>query len=97
MSRGTPAGRKPVFKDIRVIAALEALKAAVLAVNGDKAVASEIVLFDVHTNDGTKGMAALHMNICACPGCVNRFIDMLGSELNDAVGEYVREKTKAVH
>lgn len=94
---GTPPGRKPVFKDIRVIAALEALKTAVLAVNGDKDIVSEIVLLDVKINHGGEGMAALHMNICSCPGCVNRFIDMLGNELNEAAVDFVRDKQRAVH
>lgn len=95
--RGTPPGRKTVFKDLRVIAALEALKAAVLAVNGDKEVTNEIVFFDVKTRDGAKGMSTMNMNICGCPACVNRVIDMIGGELNDAAGEYVTEKRKAVH
>ena len=94
---GTPPGRKVVFNDLRVIAALEALKAAVLAVNGDAKVVSEIVLLDVRMANGEKGMATLHMNICDCPGCVNRFVEMLGNEFNQAAAQYVRDKRRAVH
>jgi hypothetical protein len=86
-----------VFEDLRVIEALQALKAAVLAVNGDKEVVSEILLFDVRKHDGKTGMAVLNMNVCSCPACINRFIDMLGGELNEAAGQYVTGKKRALH
>ncbi len=95
MSRGTPPGRKKVFEDMRVIAAMEVLKAAVLAVNGDKEVVSEIVLLDVRMQDGSKGMAALHMNICNCPRCIGRFSSMLQDEF--AVAFSQRDNRRKVH
>lgn len=63
--------RKEITTDIRVIEAIEALKRAVLSVNGDEKVVSTLVLLDVRLSDGT-GIIAQRMDVCPCPQCVAR-------------------------
>jgi hypothetical protein len=57
--------RRETMKDIRVIAAIEALKAAVLAVNGDAEVVSSWFYFDIKTAEG-HGFAAQRTDFCPC-------------------------------
>lgn len=70
------SARKEIAKDLRVIAAIEALKSAVLSVNGDKEVVSTLVLVDVKTADGN-GIVAQRFDVCPCPTCVARIRKML--------------------
>lgn len=92
-----PKGRKPVMQDIRVIAALQALKTAVLAVNGDKKVVSEIILFDVMSQEKNHSFLVLNMDFCACPACIDKVVDLLGDQLSTAAGQYMIKKQEAVH
>jgi hypothetical protein len=63
--------RIPVFNDIRVIAAIEALKAAMLAVNGDLKVKSMIVQADLRpSEDAPENRLVAFADICGCADCV---------------------------
>lgn len=82
--------RKEIASDIRVIEAIEALKRAVLSVNGDAKVVSTLVLLDVRTADGS-GMIAQRMDVCPCPQCVARMEKMLRLGFADVKQEQRRQ------
>jgi hypothetical protein len=85
--------------DLRVIAAIEALKTAVLAVNGDRAIVSEIILFDmlIEGGDAPKGSSVLAINICSCPTCMKRTTRMLNQEFEAAKELRRRGVRRTVH
>jgi hypothetical protein len=77
--------RKTIMEDAGVRAAVDALKAAVMAVNGDSEIVSFLALIDVRHADGRHGSLAVDCNICPCPKCVtrlrNEFFDLMAGAL----------------
>jgi hypothetical protein len=88
---------KNIMRDMRVIAAIDALKRAVLAVNGDAAILGEIILFDIVTGEGTQGRSILQMNICSCPTCLKRTTGMLNEEFEEAKRRRQAGEGRVVH
>lgn len=60
-----------VFNDIRVLAAIEALKAALLQVNGDVRVKSLVVQADLRpSEDAPENRLVAYSDICPCADCI---------------------------
>jgi hypothetical protein len=64
--------RKIIMQDSAVRAAIEVLKEAVMAVNGDSEIVSFLALIDVRHADGRHSSLAVDCNICPCPKCLTR-------------------------
>ncbi len=82
--------RKPVFNDIRVLAAIEALKAALLQVNGDMKVKSLIVQADLRpSEDAPMNRLVAYSDICPCASCIRnmkrQYSEIVQAARQDAV------------
>jgi uncharacterized membrane protein YeiH len=75
--------RKEPLRDLRVQAAIETLKKAVLAVNGDRDVKNVVILMDVRTQGGG-GVVDLFMDVCPCEACLNRMTMVIAQGMADA-------------
>jgi hypothetical protein len=84
--------RTPVFNDIRVLAAIEALKAALLQVNGDVRVKSLIVQADLRPReDAPENRLVAYSDICPCADCTGnmkrQYLEILRAAAADAAGQ----------
>lgn len=77
------SGRKEPLRDLRVQAAIENLKKAVLAVNGDQEVKNLVIAIDVRMAGGG-GVVDLFMDTCPCPACLNRLTAVVAEGMADA-------------
>lgn len=75
--------RKEPMDDATVRRLVEELKAAMLAVNGDKEIKSLVIYADV-TIDDHIGTAVVDMDICNCPVCLERAADALAMAFGKA-------------
>lgn len=94
-TEGCPPGRKDIWSDIRVIAALEALKAAVLAVNADASIKNLVLITEVRVGDGVL-RGSNFMDLCNCPACVARLRSVISADLDRADAAWSQDR-KAVH
>lgn len=89
------SARKEPLRDVRVQAAIEALKMAVLAVNGDASVKNLLIALDLRQQGGG-GVVDLFMDVCPCPACLDRMTMIVAQGMADA--EESRDSLlKAVH
>jgi len=83
-----------ITTDLRVMAAVDALRKTILAVNGDKDVRSLILYADIElgehmqvADEPTKGKAVMIMDVCGCPDCCGRAHRMITEGLIRANAE----------
>lgn len=90
--------RTPVFNDIRVIAAIEALRTAMTAVNGDLRVKSLIVQADLRpSEDAPENRLVAFADICGCADCVGHFRRQHAEILGSVEANELRLAKGAVH
>jgi hypothetical protein len=79
--------RIPIFNDIRVLAAIEALKHALLQVNGDARAKSLIVQADLRlSEDAPENRLVAYSDICPCAACTGN----MKRQFHDILKSYVR-------
>jgi hypothetical protein len=89
--------RIAVFNDVRVLAAIEALKAALLQVNGDVRVKSLIVQADLRpSEDAPENRLVAYSDICPCDDCT-RNMRRQHSHILKSAGADARRQGGVVH
>lgn len=84
--------RIPVFNDIRVLAAIEALKAALLQVNGDVRVKSLVVQADLRpSEDAPQNRLVAYSDICPCADCTGNMKRQYSEILKAAAADAARQ------
>jgi hypothetical protein len=86
--------RKIIMEDPTVRAAVEALKDAVLSVNGDVEVTSFLLFIDARHAEGHQGSLAVDCNICPCPKCLTRLRNMFFDVMGDALQSQEQTATR---
>ncbi len=85
-----------VMGDIRVIAAIDALKRAVLQVTGKAKVKNLVLIIEAQDVNDPEGFAGHLMDICNCPVCTERLRFSLNRDLDQAECDW-KEDQRAVH
>lgn len=75
--------RKDVLTNPAVVAAIENLQRAAMAVNGDEKVENTMIVLDLRT--GVEGHMLVYSNICPCNGCTRRIGRAVVNTLAEAI------------
>lgn len=85
-----------VMSDIRVIAAIDALKRAVLQVTGKARVKNLVLIIEAQNENDPEGYGGHLMDICNCPTCTRRLRASINSDLDLADADWKKDQ-RAVH
>ena len=77
-----------VMGDIRVIAAIDALKRAVLQVTGKAKVKNFVLIIEAQNVNDPEGYSGHLMDICNCPTCLFRLRESLNRDLDHAEADW---------
>lgn len=86
---------KSIVNDLRVIAALQAFKRAVLNVVGATEVKNLVVLIEADTGKADNDVGIFY-EICNCPGCIRQIRQTINDDLDAAAAAYAKSPV-AVH
>lgn len=85
-----------VMGDIRVIAAIDALKRAVLQVTGKAKVKNLVLIIEAQNANDPEGYSGHLMDICNCPTCTKRLRQDLNGDLDEAEAGWKQDQ-RPVH
>jgi hypothetical protein len=85
-----------IMNDIRVIAAIDALKRTVLQVTGKSRVQNLVVIIEAQNVDDPEGFGGHLMTICNCPTCTKRLRAMFNDDIDHAEADWDKDQA-AVH
>ena len=84
-----------VMSDIRVIAAIDALKRAVLQVTGKARVKNLVLIIEAQNENDPEVYSGHLMDICNCPTCTRRLRASINSDLDLADAAWKRDQRAA--